>query len=295
VELSQLISFFHTVQFGSISRAAEVVYRTQSAVSQQIKALENELGCQLFSRIGKRRLVTTDEGKRLYEFTRNLLDEIDNTLEDIHAISGGDRGHISISAPFTTCFQVLPEKIKRFSDQHPKVIVSVFDQPQETAIAMVRNGEVDFAITLDSIVPKGFHSILWKQVTPVLIVPIGHPLLERRNITIKDIVDQDLIMPPSRMRHPGRSMLEKYTQKAGIALKVVLESSNVELSSRFVEKGVGISFATIIESLHLLEGRALKFISIDHLLPGGKMAITMRSEATVKGARANFLKTLLEM
>ena len=295
MELSQLISFSHVVQFGSISKAAEVVCRTQSAVSQQIKTLEDELECQLFLRIGKRKLVTSDEGKRLYEFTQKLLDQIDNTLEDIHAISGGKRGHVSISAPFTTCFQVLPEIIKRFTDRHPKAIVSVFDQPQEKAIAMVRDGETDFAITLDSVVPKGFHSILWKQVNPVLIVPFDHPLLKCRNISIKDIADQDLIVPPSRMRHPGRLMLEKYAQKAGIALNVVLESSNVELSSRFVEKGVGISFATIIEDNHLLKGRALKFIPVDHLLPSGRMAIAMRSEATIKGARANFIKTLLEM
>ncbi len=295
MELSQLISFSHTVQFGSISKAAEVVCRTQSAVSQQIKALENELGCQLFSRIGKRRLVTSDEGKRLYEFTQRLLDEIDNTLEDIHAISGGNRGHVSISAPFTTCFHVLPEIIKRFSGQYPNVIVSVFDRPQEKAVAMVRNGEADFAITLDSVVPKGFHSILWKQVNPVLIVPLDHPLLECRDISIKDIADHDLIVPPARMRHPGRLMLEKYAQQSGIALKVVLESSNVELSSRFVEKGVGISFATIIEGHHLLERRALKFIPIDHLLPSGRMAIAMRREATLTGARGNFLKLFLRM
>ena len=212
-----------------------MVCRTQSAVSQQIKALEDELECQLFLRIGKRKLVTSDEGKRLYEFTQKLLDEIDNTLEDIHAISGGNRGHVSISAPFTTCFQVLPEIIKRFADQHPKVIVSVFDQPQEKAIAMVRDGDkftqswtAPFVNSRHLIrnrfrcrvqkVSHGFYHLFYASLG--LIVPIGHPLLKYRNISIKDIAGQDLIVSPSRMRHSGRLMLEKYAQKSGIALKV---------------------------------------------------------------------------
>ena len=82
--------------------------RSQPAVSQQIKALEDEIGCKLFFRIGKRKLVVTEEGKRLRELAQSLQDDIDRTLEDIYTIGGGSRGQVSISAPFTTCFQILP-------------------------------------------------------------------------------------------------------------------------------------------------------------------------------------------
>lgn len=293
MELSQLINFFHVARLGSVSKASEVVCRSQPAVSQQIKALEEEIGCKLFHRIGKRKLATTEEGKRLQEFTQSLLSEIDCLLDDIHAIGGGSRGQISISAPFTTCFQLLPAVLKRFVGRFPNVRVTVFDQPQEVAVAMVRDGEVDFAIVMEPVVPRGLHSILWKRVVPVLMVPSGHALVGHRQISIKDIAEQKLIAPPARRRHPGRLLLEKSAREAGLTLDVVLESSNVELSSRLVEKGLGVSFATIVEGASFLEGRDLDFVPLDHLLPDGNLVVAMRGEDTVRGARAKFIETLL--
>jgi DNA-binding transcriptional LysR family regulator len=92
LELSNLIAFFHVARLGSVSKASEIVCRSQPAVSQQIKALEEELGCHLFHRIGKRKLVLTEEGKRLQQFAQNTLSEMDRTLEDIHALVGSNRG-----------------------------------------------------------------------------------------------------------------------------------------------------------------------------------------------------------
>lgn len=295
MELSQLISFYHTAKLGSVSKASEVVCRSQPAVSQQIKALEGEIGCKLFNRIGKRRLVMTEEGKRLQEFVQNLLAEIDRTLEDIYTIGGGSRGQVSISAPFTTCFQILPVVLKRFATQFPDVIIAVFDLPQDAAVAMVSNGEVDFAIVLEAVVPKGLHTILWKRVVPVLIVPLGHTLVGRQRISINDIAEQKLILPPIRKKHPGRLLLEKSTQEAGLKLNIVVESSNVELSSRLVEKGLGVSFATIVEDAHMFKGRDIDFVPLDHLMPSGNLVVAMRGEDTMRGARTKFIELLLSI
>ena len=155
VELSQLISFYHVARLGSVSRAAGIVFRTQPAVSQQIRALEEELGCRLLHRIGRRRLVPTPEGERLWRFAADLIRQVDQTVQDIHSIQGGERGHVRIAAPFTTCFHVLPETIKRFRDRYPQARVTVLDRPQEAALALVKEGEADFAIALDSAVPRG--------------------------------------------------------------------------------------------------------------------------------------------
>ena len=294
MELAQLISFFHTARLCSISRASEVVCRSQPAVSQQIKALEDEIGCKLFHRIGKRKLVMTEEGKRLQRFTRNLLQEMDHTLEDIYAIHSGNRGQVSVSAPFTTCFQLLPNVLERFLNHYPDIGISIFDKPQDAAIAMVRNGEADFTIVLESAVPKGFHKITWKRAVPVLMVPSGHALIGRKKISIHDIATQKLIVPPARSRHAGWLLLKKQALEAGVKIKGVIESSNVELSSRLVEKGLGVSFATIIEDIPILEGRHLEFVSLDHLLPCGNMVLAMRNEDVVRGARARFMEILLE-
>lgn len=293
MELSRLISFFHVARLSSISKASEVVCRSQPAVTQQIKALEDEIGCKLFHRIGKRKLVPTQEGKRLQAFVRRLMTEMDCALDDIRLMGGGEHGQVSVAAPFTTCFQILPSVVKHFNDSFPKVNVSIFDQPQDTAVTMVRDGEADFAIALESIIPRGVHTVLWKRVAPVLMVPKGHLLTNRNKITIRDIAGEKLILPPNVRRHPGRLLLEKSARKAGIRLDILVESSNVELSSRLVEEGLGVSFATIVEGASLLDGRKLDFVPLDHLLPNGNLLIAMRDKDVLRGARAKFLEALM--
>ena len=295
MEFSQLISFFHVARLNSVSKASEVVCRSQPAISQQIKALEEELGCKLLHRIGKRKLFATDEGKRLLSFAKNLLYEMDHVLDDIHAISGGERGRVSISAPFTTCFQILPAVLKAFKDHYPNIIVSVFDRPQADAVAMVRNGEVDFAIALETAVSRGLHTVFWKRVVPVLMVPKGHALVGHKKITIETLSGQTLIAPPARRRHPGWLLLDKSAREAGRTLSVGIESTNVEFSSRLVEKGLGISFATIVEDASFLAGRNLDIVPLAHILPGGNLVVAMRNESSLGGARANFIETLLNI
>lgn len=293
MELTQLISFFHVARLGSISRACEKVCRSQPAVSQQIKALEEEIGCTLFQRIGKRKLVLTEEGKRLRQFTRGLLEELDHTLDDIRAIHGGDRGHVTVAAPFTTCFQILPAVLEKFSADFPDIEISVFDRPQDAAVAMVRNGEADLAVVLETVVPKGFHTIKWKRAVPVLLVPQGHGFAGKKNLSIRDIAGQRLIIPPDRGRHPGWSRIKSFASKAGIPIKGAIHSSNVELSSRLVEKGLGVSFATIMEGLPILEGRSLDIVRLDHLLPVHRMVLAARDREIVRGARARFVEAFM--
>ena len=292
MEFSQLIPFFHVSRLGSVSKASEVVCRTQPAVSQQIKALEEELGCRLFHRIGKRKLVLTEEGKRFQRFVKNTLSEMDRTLEDIHALAGRRFGRVSIAAPFTTCFQILPGVLERFAERFPDVCVSVFDRLQHAAVAMVRDGDADLAVALESVVPRGLCAIQWKRVIPVLMVPRGHALAARTRIGINEIAAQKLIVPPPR-RHSGRLILEKAARDAALTLNVVLESSNVELSSQWVEKGLGVSFATIVEGGSFVDGRNIQFVPLDHLLPSGNLAVVMRDNDALQGVRKSFFETLI--
>jgi DNA-binding transcriptional LysR family regulator len=188
---------------------------------------------------------------------------------------------------------MLPGVLKCFAERFPDVCVSVFDRPQYTAVAMVRDGEGDFAIALESVVPQGLHAIQWKRVVPVLMVPRGHPWVDRERISSNEIVEQKLIVPPPQ-RHSGRLLLEKAARDATLTLDVVLESSNVELSSQWVERGLGVSFATIVEDASsLVDGRNIEFVPLDHLLPSGNLVVAIRDKDAVQGVRKSFLETLL--
>ena len=106
------------------------------------------------------------------------------------------------------------------------------------------------------------------------------------------IAAQKLIVPPLQ-GHFGRLLLDKAARDAALTLNVVLESSNVELSSQWVEKGLGVSFAIIVEDDFILDGRNLRFVPLDHLLPPGNLVVAIRDKNDLQGVRKSFLETLL--
>src|SRR5574341_739120 len=83
MEWQQINGFYHVAKLGSFTRAAEATYRTQSALTQQIKSLEQELECQLLERIGKRKIVLTPVGERFFRFSESLLQEYATLIGDI--------------------------------------------------------------------------------------------------------------------------------------------------------------------------------------------------------------------
>ena len=88
MEWQQIIGFYHVARLGSFTKAADVALRTQSALSQQVKALEKELDCQLFERIGKRKLRLTSAGEKFFRFSEAILARYDSLTEELNQLKG---------------------------------------------------------------------------------------------------------------------------------------------------------------------------------------------------------------
>ena len=88
MEWQQIIGFYQVAKLGSFTKAGDATFRTQSALSQQVKALEKELDCQLFERIGKRKLRLTSAGERFFEFAEAILESYDCLREDLSELQG---------------------------------------------------------------------------------------------------------------------------------------------------------------------------------------------------------------
>ena len=104
MEWQQIIGFYHVAKLSSFTKAANATFRTQSAISQQIKNLEEELGCQLLERIGKRKLRLTSAGERFFKFSESILEKYNSLTEEINEIKGLQMGHLRMAAPFTTLY-----------------------------------------------------------------------------------------------------------------------------------------------------------------------------------------------
>lgn len=292
MEWQQIIGFYQVAKLGSFTKAGDATFRTQSALSQQIKALEQELDCHLFERIGKRKLRLTSAGERFFEFAEAILESYDCLKEDLSELQGLQRGRLRIAAPFTTLYHLVPETLKEYIIQFPYVELTILDRSQQVVIELVRNGDIDLGFTLESEVPKDLSLLRWKRVETVLMVPVGHPLAEAERVTLRQIAKYSLILPPKDLRFTCRRILEERFQKLGLDYQIVMESSNVELTSLYVEMGLGISFATVVRDLPALEKRNLAFIPMDTLLKPDFIAVVMRRDKVLTSYKSAFINIL---
>ena len=293
MEWQQIIGFYQTAKLGSFTKAAEATYRTQSALSQQIKALEEELDCYLFERIGKRKLRLTSAGERFFAFAESILENYNSLREDLHELKGSQKGRLKIAAPFTTLYHLFPEVLKEYTERFPQVELTILDRSQQTVIELVKSGDIDFGFTVESEVPGDLAPLRWKKVETALMTPIGHPLAKMRRVTLKQIAQYPLILPPKNLRFTCRRMLEERLQKLGLDYQIVMESSNVELTSLYVEIGLGISFATIVRDLPALKQRKLEFLPMNQLFKPDYIALVMRKDKTLGSYKSSFINILL--
>jgi DNA-binding transcriptional LysR family regulator len=290
MEWQQIIGFYHVATLGSFTKAADTTFRTQSAISQQIKNLEEELGCQLFERIGKHKLRLTSAGNRFLKFSETILERHSSLIEELNEMKGNQKGRLRVAAPFTTLFHLFPLALKHYIVKFPNVELIVLDRSQQDILDLVKNGDIDFGLVLESIVPKDLKALRWKKVRTVVITAVGHPLAKVKRVTLKQIGKYPLILPPINLKYRGK--LEERFQKLGIDYHIVMESSNVELSSLYVEMGLGISFATVVKGLPELKKRKLEFLPMDHLFKPDYIVVIMRKDKTLISYKDAFVKIL---
>ena len=293
MEWQQIVGFHQVAQKASFTRAAEATFRTQSALSQQVKALEGELGCRLIERIGKRKLRLTEAGERFFRFTQAVLTSFEGLQEELQGLKGTPAGNLRLAAPFTTLYHLFPRVLQEYPRQFPQVRLSILDRSQREVVGLVRSRDVDFGLVLESWAPPDLAVRRWQEVEMVLMTPPGHPLTLLSRVTLADIAPYPLILPPRGQRSPGRQTLEALFQKQGLPYRVVMESSNVELSSLYVELGLGLSFATVVRDLPLARQRSLAFIPLGHYVPPDFIAVILRKDKTRSAHLQAFLDLLL--
>lgn len=294
MEWQQLRGFYYVAKEKSFTKAAKKTCRTQSALSQQIKSLEQEFGCTLIDRTLPKKISLTPEGERFFSFTEKLLMDHEKLKEDINELKGKPRGNLRFAAPFTSLMRLFPEILSSYTQKFPYVELKILDRPQGVSIKMVQNGEVDFSVALTSVIPDSLDSIPWKKVNFVLMVKPGHPLTKLKRITLSQIAKYPLILPPQSILLPERQNFIESLKNKSEEFNVVMESSNVELSSIYVEKGLGIAFASVIDDLDLLKNRKLQFISLNSFFQSDMLSLVMNKRDGLADYKKGFIEQVMD-
>jgi DNA-binding transcriptional LysR family regulator len=241
--LKQLRAFCTVARTGKMTDAADELFVSQSAISLQIKALEEEMDEVLFERRGPR-IQLTPNGRKLLDMARPLVEGMDGLSErfDKEVRGNLESGKVVIAAGESTIMYILPSLVSNFSKHHPKIRVELRNVTGRDGLAMIRGDEVDFAIGSMLDVPSDIAYEPMYNFDPALIMPLGHKLAEKKHIQLKDISPYGLILPPRRLT--TWRMVDRIFQQHGVPFSVVLEVGGWEVIKRYVELDFGISITT---------------------------------------------------
>jgi len=241
-DLRQLEIFCKVVELGSFTQAAEAVHLAQASVSERIANLERVVGAPLLDRLG-RETVTTAVGQRLYERAVELLAAKRSISLEIEGLLGVERGTLLVGASTIPGEYILPERIARFRESSPGVLVRVLAGDSTEVIGMVERGDVElgFVGSASDRESLGFEPI-WDDRL-VLAVPAGHRLAGRKSIRVDQLRDEQFVM-----REPGsgtRQTIERALGESGSGeapeLAVVAELGSTAAVKQAVVQGLGVS------------------------------------------------------
>jgi DNA-binding transcriptional LysR family regulator len=247
VELRQLIAFKEVATHASFTAAATHLHLTQSAVSQQIKALEDECGVTLFDRSG--RLVRlTNAGQVFLTHVERILAQVENARVEMAEMAGGARGRCRLAALPSIAAYLLPRALAAFQRRYPGVEVQLMEAVQAQVLEWVQQGIVDFSIVALPVHDPHLQSTPLLHDEYVLVVPKDHAFAGRRIVRLAELVTERFVLYPKGSG--GREQLIEACHQAGFEPQVVFESEDRETILGLVAAGVGITFTTRFTAHH---------------------------------------------
>ena len=261
MDYDQLASFLQVAKLQSFSRAAEKLYRTQPAISAQVRLLEQECGEKLFDRSGKRVLLTP-AGEILLGYAEKLLEMQKEALQAIAELNQTPRGKLYIGANEATCLYVLPKTFAQFKHLYPLVQISIYRNFSHKILQKVQEGAVDLGIVT---LPQTANNI---EVIPLfrdevqVVVPKNHPLAKNKRVTIEEMTHYPLVIPKTGRT---RVLLDRLLREHRDHVQISMELASVETIKKFVGAGLGISIISRTYAQPEVAAGVLKLIPLDGL------------------------------
>jgi DNA-binding transcriptional LysR family regulator len=255
------IIYFNAVRRdGSFRAAARSLNVASSAINRQILKLETEIGAPLFERVtGGLRL--TPAGDAFSRHVVAVLQDFDRLRHDIDTLSKGQAGSINLAIVESICESIIPGAIAEFHARAPRVSVEARVLGSLQLPAMIANGDADIGVGFAISKTRELQRVSAAEFRLGAVVAAGHELADRRRITLKECANFPLILPdPSLGTH---RLLQPLIGSLDEEPGAVVRANSIELMRELAEKGVGVSFHTIIGIERLLQLKRLAFIPLD--------------------------------
>jgi DNA-binding transcriptional LysR family regulator len=240
MELRHLRTIVAVAHHRSLTKAGEELYLTQSAVSQQIRRLERELGVEVFRRTS-RSVELTAEGRAILGYAERALAEVDGLHSELEEITGLLSGQLRIGGVYPTGPYDLFGMLADFRAAHPGVTIHMVENTQEDVLAALRGDDLDCAFTAldpDTVGDEFTARLLWEDEF-VVALPLGHALAARPWVTFEALAAEDLIA--YRENSALRRRLERIMGDRGLEPSNAFVCTEMAAVRGLASKGLGVA------------------------------------------------------
>ncbi len=290
MDLDQLHTFLEIVRLKSFSKAAQTCYRTQPAISAQVRQLEQELNTTLFERLGTK-ISLTVAGRIFAEHAEQILALRRRAQDAINELEKVPRGELLIAASEATCIYVLPGVFAEFKKQFPNVQLLVDRSYGARVVQAVLDNLADFGIAQLPVQDRKLQVVKIHSDEIKLLVPAAHRLASYERVEARDLVCEQVLLPKTGVT---RARLNVWLDPVFDELNVSMELDSTEMIKRFVMANLGISF---LAASHCREEVAAGRLAVVPLGPEAmirRIGLIYRRDKSLSKAALGFIQVTLE-
>lgn len=291
MHIETLKVFCDLVDLESFSLAAERNFITQSAVSQQIRALEEKFKRRLLERVRGRRDVTlTPAGDVFYRESRNVLGAYDHLQESLRGVVGKIGGTVKVATVYSVGLHELPSKVREYMTKFPSAKIDLEYSRTTRVIRDVLTGAVELGVVAFPEARRGLTVIPMPSNRLVMICPPDHKFAKRAQVKAKELNGQDFVLFERDV--PTRKATDRILKQNQVDVRKVAEFDNIETIKRAVEVGFGLAIVpqpAVVEAERSGRLSVVKLAEKEWIRPVG---VIHRSDRTLSLAARKFVELL---
>lgn len=291
MDFDQLETFLEVARLSSFSRAAEKRFRTQPAISSQIRALEEEVGAKLLDRSGGK-VSLTASGKLFLKYVEETIESRKAIFTAIAETERVPRGEIIVGANEGTCLHILPEVFAQFKKQYPDVAVNIKRADYAKILESVIDNSVDFGVVSLPVTDNRLTVVLIHRDELVIIAPPSHSLAKMKSATVAEAAKFPLVLP--KAGHT-RDALENLFHERKLKPNYAMELDSSELLKRFVAADVGVGFIARSNVIEDVRAEALAVIAISDAQVRRDLALVFRKDKALSRAALAFIDATVKL